>query len=50
MQVELIVDHEGLEVYGIVEHGALEDKVHYEGTKVEVLSFYLGVVGPVAKA
>ncbi len=50
MQVELIVNHEGLEVYGLVEYGMLEDKVLYEGSKTEVLSFYLGMVGPQADA
>ncbi len=50
MQVELIVDHEGLQIYGIVEYGMTEDRVVYEGSKVEVLSFYVGIVGPQADA
>ncbi len=50
MNIELIVDHEGLEIYGLVEHGSLEDRVLYEGSKTEVLSFYLGMVGPQAEA
>ena len=50
MQIELIAEYEGLEVYGLVQHEFSGDIVHYEGSKVEVLCFYLGMVGPLANA
>lgn len=50
MQVELIADYEGVEIYGIVEYGFSGNTIHYEGSKVEVLCFYLGMVGPQAYA
>lgn len=50
MTVELVEADVDAEVYGLVEKGFTEDVVHYEGSKTEVLSFYLGMVGPGAEA
>lgn len=50
MTVELVEEDCGAEVYGIVERGFVGDVVHYEGSKVEVLCFYLGMVGQSGEA
>ena len=50
MTIELLEADLGAEIYGLIERGFIENVVHYEGSKVEVLSFYLGMVGPIANA
>ena len=53
MEVELIFEDVGEEIYGLVDHddfSSEEPKVIFEGSKQDVLSFYIGMVGPLANA
>jgi len=50
MDIELVETDVDVEIYGLVERGFTEDVIHYEGSKTEVLEFYLGMVGPMGDA
>jgi hypothetical protein len=50
MDIELIETDIDVETYGLVERGFTKDVIHYEGSKTEVLSFYLGMTGPMGEA
>ena len=50
ISVELVEADVDSEIYGIVEKGFIEDVIHYEGSKQEVLIFLVAMLGPTAEA
>jgi hypothetical protein len=47
MQIRLVYSNVGHEIYGLVDTLNVS---HYEGSKIEVLSLYIGLVGKMAYA
>ena len=50
MTIELINSDCGFDIYGIVSRSELGEVVFFEGSKSEVLSFFVGMVGAIADA